>query len=126
MLRASDRFEQLPLVLSGFRYRLNRRDERVKAVLKLFEVRNKLLHVTHLWHYADVVEDDAGNILDIKYHTNDDSDPYREFMQEFLKKTNLRSYMKLYNEFIPAFASIATRIRRKNFNPRGWFVAAKP
>jgi len=38
----------------------------------------------------------------------------------------LQAYMKLYNEFIPDFADLAARISRKNFNPHGWFVLAKP
>ena len=94
--------------------------------MQLFEVRNKLLHIKHLWHYADVTEDEAGNIIDIEYHIKENSDPYRDFFEEFAPKADLGSYMKLYNHFIPAFANIAKRITRKNFNPKGWFVEVAP
>ncbi|WDT76604.1 MAG: hypothetical protein MPW16_05185 [Candidatus Manganitrophus sp.] len=122
MLRVEDRLTQLPLLLSNFKYGLNDKNPKVKQVLQLFERRNQLLHVKHLWHYADITEDEKGKIIAIKYHDENDRDPYRDSTTEFVEKSDLRTYMKLYNEFIPRFASLASRITRKNFNPHGWFV----
>ena len=122
MLRVEDRLTQMPLLLSNFKYSLNSKDPRVKLLLKLFDRRNQLLHVKHLWHYADVTEDEAGNVLSIKYHDENDQDPYRASTTEFLARKDLHAYMQLYNEFIPRFSSLASRITRKNFNPHGWFL----
>lgn len=126
MLRVEDRLTQLPLLLSNFKYVLNGKHAPIKQVLELFDRRNQLLHVKHLWHYADVTEDEKGNIISIKYHDERDRDPYRGSTTEFVKKNDLRAYMKLYNEFIPRFAGLAGRINRKNFNPHGWFVRVAP
>jgi hypothetical protein len=125
-LRVEERFRQLPLLLSNFRFSLNEKDERVKKVLRLFDLRNQLLHVKHLAHYADVTESEDGRILDIQYCDKNHPDPYRFSTDDIVKEELLREYMCLYNEFIPQFAGLASRITRRNFNPKGWFVPVQP
>jgi hypothetical protein len=124
-LRIEERFRQLPLLLSNFRFSLNEKDEKVKKVLRLFDLRNQLLHVKHLTHYADVTESEEGSIVDIQYCEKSHSDPYRFSSDDIVKVELLREYVCLYNEFIPQFAELASRINRRNFNPKGWFVPAR-
>ncbi|GAB4508192.1 MAG: hypothetical protein Tsb0026_06420 [Sulfuricaulis sp.] len=125
-MKLTDRITQLPLVLSAFTYELNTNDQRVKEILDLFEYRNRLVHVKHMWHYADVYEDKKnGRIMDIKYHDEHHPDPYREWRDTVPNEKKLKRFMWLYNQFIPKFNNLASKFRRKNFNPEGWFLKIK-
>lgn len=124
-MRVADRLSQLPIVLSGAKYELNAKDKRVVEILDLFEYRNRLVHVKMMWHYADVYEDKNGSIVGIKYHDKHHPDPYREWRDAMLDEKTLKRFMWLFNQFIPKFANIPHKIRRKNFNPEGWFIPAK-
>ena len=125
LMKIYDRFVQLPIIVSNFKYVLNQDNPVVKEILSLFDLRNQMLHVKHLWHYADIVEDATGNIIDIQYHDPNHPDPYRESKYSFPDIEKLKKYMWLFNKFIPKFSNIANNINRKNFNPEDWFVLIK-
>ncbi|UAA37857.1 hypothetical protein KIH87_14290 [Paraneptunicella aestuarii] len=121
-MKIYDRLSQLPIVLSGFKYMLNDQDERIKAIFELFELRNRVLHIKHLHHYADIYQDENGNILNINYHTPNHPDPYREHFANFPKIEELNSYLELFYKVIRKFNNLSDTINRRNFNPEGWFI----
>lgn len=126
LLRVEERFRQLPLLLSNFRFALNEDDHRVKLVLGLFDLRNHLLHAKHLVHYADITHDDDGSIIGIRYHEKSHPDPYRFGEGDLVASDQLRAYIELFNEFIHEFSGLASRTGRRNFNRDGWFVRVEP
>jgi hypothetical protein len=121
MLRLEERLIQLPFLVSGFKYVLNEKDPRVKQVLRLFDLRNQMLHVKHLWHYADITEDERGTIIDIRFADRHDSDPYR-LDKKPVDLCELREHMKLHKVFVAQFLNLGSRMTRKNFKSREWFV----
>jgi hypothetical protein len=124
-MKLYDRFFQLPIILSNCKYELNLNNQKVKDTLELFEFRNRLLHVKHLWHLADIYEDDNGNIYKIEYHDRNHPDPYRDVDSLAIEATQIKAIMKLYNQFISKFSTITETINRHNFNPDGWFLKTK-
>jgi len=120
-MRIDERFAQLPLLLSESRFRLNHDNEAVKNALALFELRNSLMHVKHLWHPAKIEVDAEGNWWGIDYIDLNHPDPYRGD-KELDKRYDLNSFMKTYNTLIPFFHGIASKIKRKNFNPKAIFI----
>ncbi|MEZ5525349.1 MAG: hypothetical protein R3E62_10380 [Pseudomonadales bacterium] len=121
-MKLYDRFSQLPLVLSNFKYQLNTDDGRVRGILNLFEIRNRMLHIKHLWHAGDIIENEHGDTVDFEFHEPNHPDPYKGSKDDFPSIGELQMYMKYFNEFVPKFANISSTITRKNFNPEGWFV----
>ncbi|HHB76085.1 MAG TPA: hypothetical protein ENK84_06045 [Desulfobulbus sp.] len=122
-MRIRDRFEQMPIIVSNFKYRLNTKNEKIKEIFKIFEFRNQLVHVKQHWHYADPIHDENGELISLKYKENNTNDPYRTgFVIEKLSEEELAKIFNVYKSFISKFSNIANNINRKNFNPENWFV----
>ena len=124
-LQFRDRCRTLIPLISDYRFRLNERHADLVQVFKMVELRNQLLHIKHHWHPARVLEGREGEFFDFEY-LEPSSDPYRSgSLKKLIAGRDIDAYMKVFNRFIPAFSGLASRIRRRNFNPGQWFLGLK-
>lgn len=125
-MKVQDRMELAPLLLSEYRFRLNDKCGFVKSSLKLFNIRNRFLHVKDLWYYAEVEFDDGGDIIGLEYHAKNHPDLYRIEVSESLPATiSIDEIEEIQRRFTTRFRTMPNSLNRKNFRPDEWLVRIK-
>lgn len=114
-----ERLRLLFPLISGYRFALNEDSERVKALLRLFETRNRLVHIKHHKTAATIVEHEHGS--DILFDNPDYTDFY-SFGRDSIKMKDLRAALQLLSFYENFFWEINWHITRKHFNPRDVLV----
>lgn len=102
------KLRNMPLIVSHGRYLLDESSSQVHFLLRLFRLRNRMLHIAQ--HWEDVGVDDDDHIS--PYYASE------EFKTLTMK--NLREMKKVYELAIRYLGHLWPRINRKNFNPAPW------
>lgn len=125
LARFPDKFRQLIPLISSYKYKLNQDADDVRGVLRLFDVRNSLLHVKHHWHAATIIDLGYGSGFNIVCDEVFSEDPYRDSPGKVITAEDLKRFKGIYDRFVPAFSNIEHYIKRKNFSDKtvkAWFV----
>ncbi len=120
-----DRFRNMVLVLSGFRYQLNERHDDIVAVFRLFEIRNRLLHAKEQWHLVHAVEAEGGRLHIADYVHDPVDDPYAKPLRQMASPAELAKYLVVARHILYAFDNFERKVNRRNYNPRDWLVLIK-
>ena len=121
MLNIRDRFSVAVVLASEYRYELNKEDPRVIELFKLFELRNRVVHVKQHRKIGSINRGEEG--ISITIDDPDPSDPYGPEQKWKVDSKTLRAWMSLFNYWVPRLSFLGTNIKRKQFNPSPDFLA---
>jgi hypothetical protein len=114
----------VPLI-SAYKYVLNEHNDTLQEIIRLFEMRNTLIHVRHHWFPVHIVQNEGELGLNMTYLTPDKLGPYDKGLKEYLTEHDYLHFMNISNEFQKGFYSLRRRMNRKNFKPEPWFKKTK-
>ena len=116
-LKIEEKLGLLPPLLSDFRLEVNRKNERVQFLYRLFRLRNRLIHqVPHLID-AEFEEYDEGYAT-IRYPKNQLRYAHAHPEWVTVQRKDLVAIHASLNFWMPWLYQIHKRIRRSNFNHR--------
>jgi hypothetical protein len=122
----SEKLTLTPLLLSGFRYEFNEEHRSFKTIIKLFRVRNNMLHAAHHWKKVKVVQDPKHGLLVLD--DGDQSEYYARGDIKDLSSLNLEEMLSAAELLMDDLSSLQKLINRRNFlrlkNSR-WFRRVK-
>ncbi len=114
-LNVRDRFSIAVLLASDYCYELNHKNERVIQLFQLFDLRNRVVHVKQHRKIGTLVKNQQSSSLTID--NPDPSDPYGPEHQWKVDVKQLRSWLRLFNYWIPRLSFLGTNIKNTRFNP---------
>jgi len=109
--------------ISDYRYVLDEKHERTKALFAMFELRGRLIHVKHRYRPATVTKHKRGYIT-LSETEADPNDPYDGEYLKPLKRIRTGELHRLTVFWRRYLYRLDYRIRRKNFNPQGMLKRA--
>jgi hypothetical protein len=110
-------FLVVPLI-SQYKFEWNKGSPDVQLLLKLFRLRNRLLHVKHPWVLATALEYEIG----VSFLFDDPDRTYYYTSEEFKNLTfaDLDAYATHTERFVRFFRDIRWRINGPHFKPDVW------
>ena len=109
----------IPLI-SNYKYKLNAKSKNLKEVLKVFKLRNRMVHMAD--EYVDGFKLNYERFYDFEISDKDRAQYYSndEFKDQSTK--DLKKYFHVYEKFIIMFCELFPRINYKRFKPEEWFI----
>lgn len=123
-LNFRERLSLLFPVISDWKFVLNEKHERVRALLAMFELRGRMIHVKHHYRRATLSTTPDGTYL-VAGPEIDASDPYDEYLTP-LKRVRVNQLYLLTDYWRMYLDRLVGRIRRRNFNPHGLLIRPTP